>query len=198
MRALLRPSAGFLLLATLCTGVLYPLVVRGMAALLFADAATGSVLTVRDRAVGSRLIGQPFTGDGWLIGRPSATGPTPYNSAASSGSNLGPTHPLLDSLVHARAAAVRAREGLADTVRIPVDLLTASASGLDPHISPAAAALQVTRIARVRALPVDSVRAIIQRATTGRLWGVFGEPRVNVLHTNLLLDGAWASSLGHP
>lgn len=198
MRALLRPASVLIALFTLITGVLYPLAITGIVNLAFPSQAHGSVITRDDRAIGSRLVGQAFAGERYLIGRPSATSVVPYNAAASSGSNLGPTNPTLDSLVHARAADVRAREGLSESAPIPADLLTASGSGLDPHISPASAALQITRIARARGIAPDSVTAVIARASTGRLWGIVGEPRVNVLVVNLLLDGAPASSLGLP
>lgn len=198
MRALLRPAVALLLLFTVVTGVVYPLAVTLVARTAFADQSRGSAIAINGRDIGSRLVGQSFTAAGYLHGRPSATGPMPYNAGASSGSNLGPANPVLDSLVHARAAQVRAANTLPNSAPVPVDLLTASGSGLDPHISPAAAALQVPRIARSRGLTPDSVAAIVAYATTGRLWGVVGEPRVNVLFVNLLLDGAPASSLGAP
>ncbi|MCU0625332.1 MAG: potassium-transporting ATPase subunit KdpC [Gemmatimonadaceae bacterium] len=189
MREQLRPAVVLLALMTLVTGAIYPALVTGIARLAFPWQATGSVLTVGGRAVGSALLGQPFSGDRHLIGRPSATGPVPYNGASSSGSNLGPVNPALDSLVRARVALVRAREGLAPDARIPADLVTASGSGLDPHLSPAAAALQAPRIARARGIPVDSVLGILRRAEAPRWLGLVGERRVTVLRANLLLDG---------
>lgn len=198
MRALLRPAIALVSLFALLTGVLYPLAITGIANAVFPAQARGSVIQRHGRAVGSRLIGQAFAGDRYLIGRPSATSVVPYNAAASSGSNLGPTNPVLDSLVRARAVEVRTREQLDAGAPVPVDLLTASGSGLDPHIAPASAALQVPRIARTRGMASDSVSAVIARATTARLWGMVGEARVNVLVVNLLLDGASASSLGRP
>lgn len=198
MRSLLRSSATLLLLLTLITGVLYPLVVTGASRVLFPAQSRGGVITVGGRDVGAVSLGQAFRRDRYLIGRPSATSPIAYNGAASSGSNLGPTSAVLDSLVRTRIAEVRAREHLDATVTVPVDLVTASGSGLDPHISPASAAIQTARIAHARGISDDSVRRIVARATTPRLWGVVGEGRVNVLLVNLLLNGAPASSIPLP
>jgi K+-transporting ATPase ATPase C chain len=189
MRAHLRPALGLLLLGTAVTGGLYPLAVTTLAAVAVPAEAAGSVVVVDGGAVGSRFLGQPFAAPGHLHGRPSATAVRPYDGAASSGSNLGPTNPQLDSAVRARAAARRAVEGLAPAAPLPVELLTASASGLDPHISPAAARLQIPRIARVRGLAPDSVARLLAAATAPRWLGVVGAPRVNVLLVNLLLDG---------
>lgn len=188
MRAHLRPAIGLLLVMSVVTGLLYPFAVSGLAQLLFPAETHGSLITVDGRVVGSSLVGQAFAGDQWLIGRPSAIG-TPYDARTSSGSNLGPTSPVLDSLLASRVQHVRLREGIAGEAPIPVDLVTASGSGLDPHLSPAAAALQVPRLARVHRISEDSVRAILARATRSRDLGVFGEPRVNVLLVNLMLDG---------
>jgi K+-transporting ATPase ATPase C chain len=172
---------------TLLTGVAYPLAVTGLAALAFPGRATGG-LVVRDGApVGSALIGQAFSGPAYFWGRPSATGPYPYNAAASSGSNLGPSNPALVDAVQARTAALRAADP-ANTAPVPVDLVTASASGLDPHISPAAALYQVPRVARARGLSEETVRQLVGHHTEKRQLGVLGEPRVNVLLLNLALD----------
>lgn len=188
MRAHIRPALVLLLIMSVATGLLYPLTVTGVAQLLFPVQANGSLIIVDSRTVGSALIGQEFSGDEWLIGRPSAIG-TPYDARTSSGSNLGPTSAVLDSLLTSRVQHVRLREGLPLDARVPADIATASGSGLDPHLSPAAAALQVPRIARVRGLSEDSVRAILARATRPRDLGTLGEPRVNVLLFNLMLDG---------
>ncbi len=189
MRAHLRPALGLLLVFTLVTGVAYPALVTGLASVFMPAQATGSVLSGPSGALGSRLLGQSFTGPRHLHGRPSATAAVPYDGAASSGSNLGPTNPVLDSLVRARAAAVRAAQGLSADAAIPVDLLTGSGSGLDPHVSPAAAALQAPRIARARGITTDSVSRVLAVATADRWLGLVGEPRVHVLLANLLLDG---------
>ena len=196
MRAHLRPTLTLLVVLTVLTGIGYPLAVTGIAYTAFPDSARGSVLVVDGRVVGSRHVGQRFEGARWMIGRPSAAGSHPYDARSSAGSNLGPSSPRLDSLVRARVATVRQREGVPDTVRVPVDLVTSSGSGLDPHLSPRAAALQVPRIAQVRGLPPDSVHAIVRRATTPRLAGVYGHPHVNVLLVNLMLEGVALDSSG--
>lgn len=189
MRSLLRPALAFVALMTLLTGVLYPAVITGLAQLLFPSQANGSLVVVDGTTRGSRLVGQPFSAPGYLWSRPSATGPTPYNGAASSGSNQGPSNPVLHDAVAARIAALRAADSTL-TGPVPVDLVTASGSGLDPHVSPAAAAIQVPRIARARRLSTAAVEAILAAHTEGRLLGLFGEPRVNVLLVNLALDAA--------
>jgi K+-transporting ATPase ATPase C chain len=187
MKDHLRPCLVLFGLLTLLTGVAYPAVVTLLAQAAFPYQANGSVLEREGRPVGSELIGQPFDGPGYFWGRPSATELFPYNAAASAGSNLGPTNPELRRAVEARVAALRQahpeQEG-----PVPVDLVTASASGLDPHISPAAAAYQVTRVARARGLTPDRVRALVAEHTEGRTLGVLGEPRVNVLRLNRALD----------
>lgn len=188
MRILLRPALVFVALMTLLTGVLYPAAITGLAQLLFPSEANGSLVEVEGTARGSRLIGQPFSAPGYLWSRPSATSPIPNNGAASSGSNLGPSNPALRDAVAGRIAALRAADSTL-TGPIPVDLVTTSGSGLDPHLSPAAAAVQVPRIARARGMSPASVEAIIASHTEGRFLGVFGEPRVNVLLVNLSLDG---------
>jgi K+-transporting ATPase ATPase C chain len=190
--SMLRPAVVSLALGSVLTGLCYPALVGGAAALLFPHQAGGSVITdATGRVVGSALVGQPFTAPGHLWGRPSATAPA-YAAAASGGSNLGPSHPALDSLVRTRVQALRASYaavGLTPPVTpIPVDLVTASGSGLDPHLSPAAARWQVARIAAARQLPAARVQSIVD-AHTSRPWlGVIGEARVAVLPVNLALD----------
>jgi potassium-transporting ATPase KdpC subunit len=187
MAAHLRPALMSLLLFTLITGVAYPLVVTGVAQLLFPFQANGSLIVRGGRVVGSALIGQPFDEPGYFWGRPSATSPFPYHAGASSGSNLSPTSPALVSAVRERVRALRAADPT-DDAPVPVDLVTASASGLDPHISPAAALYQVPRVARARNMAPGVVRALVERHIEGRFLGVLGEPRVNVLGLNLALD----------
>jgi K+-transporting ATPase ATPase C chain len=194
--SLLRPALVALLLLTLLTGVLYPLLVTGIAQLVFAEEANGSLITDQaGRIRGSQLIGQQFDQPQYFWGRPSATGPIPYNAAASSGSNLGPLNPALigpQGSVEARIAALKDADlqaGVVNHSPIPVDLVTASASGLDPHISPAAAHYQAARVAALRRLPLAEVKSMIAQFTEGRTFGVLGEPRVNVLLLNLALDG---------
>jgi K+-transporting ATPase ATPase C chain len=178
-----------LLAFTLITGVAYPLLVTGLAQLAFPGEANGSLIRAGDRVIGSRLVGQAFSDPKYFWSRPSATTPMPYNAAASSGSNLGPLNPALREAVRRRVTALRVADAAA-SAPVPVDLVTASASGLDPHISPAAAAFQVARIARVRGLPRGTVAALVARHTQGRFLGTLGEPRVNVLELNLALDQA--------
>jgi K+-transporting ATPase ATPase C chain len=182
----LKPAFVMLLALTVLTGILYPLLVTGIAQGLFPDAANGSLIEQNGNLAGSAMIGQPFSDPKYFWGRPSATGPTPYNAAASSGSNQGPLNPALEDAVKARIAALKAADP-SQTEPIPVDLVTASASGLDPHISPAAAAWQAPRIARLRGLPLDVVGGLIAQHTQGRQFGVLGEARVNVLQLNLAL-----------
>jgi potassium-transporting ATPase KdpC subunit len=183
----LRPALIVFALLSLLTGFLYPLVVTGIGQGAFPQQANGSVIRAGDRAVGSRLLGQPFSGPQYFWSRPSATAPHPYNAAASSGSNQGPLNPALESAVKERIAALRAADP-GNTAPVPVDLVTASGSGLDPDISPAAAEYQVARVARARRLPEQNVRDLVQQATVGRTFGILGEPRVNVLELNLSLD----------
>ena len=187
LAALLRPALLLLLLLSLLTGLVYPLLVTVLAQALFADQARGSLVLRDGRAVGSLLIGQAFSDPGHFWSRPSATTPQPYNATASTGSNLGPLNPALTDAVKARVAALRAADA-GNSAPVPVDLVTASASGLDPHISVAAAEFQAARVARARGLELARVRALIARHTEGRLAGVLGEPRVNVLQLNLALD----------
>jgi K+-transporting ATPase ATPase C chain len=183
----LRVSLIVFAVLTLLTGVVYPAVTTLIGTLTFHDRVNGSVIEVDGRAVGSHLVGQPFSGAKYFWSRPSATSPQPYNGAASSGSNQGPTNPALEMAVGDRIAALQAADP-ANRAPIPVDLVTASGSGLDPHISPAAAEYQVTRVARERGVGADAVRALVAKATEGRTFGVLGEPRVNVLELNLALD----------
>ncbi len=189
MAAYLRPAVMCLILFTLITGVVYPLVVTGIAQVIFPFQANGSLVVKDGKVVGSALIGQPFDEPKYFCGRPSVTSPFGYNAAASSGSNLSPTNPDLVKAVQGRVEALRAADP-GNTAPVPVDLVTASGSGLDPHISPAAALYQVSRVARERKLAPDAVRALVDRNTEGRFWGLLGEPRVNVLALNLALDGS--------
>ncbi|MES3036039.1 MAG: potassium-transporting ATPase subunit KdpC [Gemmatimonadota bacterium] len=188
----LRAAALTLALLTAVTGVAYPLLVTGIAATAFPSQAHGSLLVRGDTVRGSALVGQAFTAPRYLHGRPSAIA-SPYDARTSSGSNLGPGNPALDSLVRARVAELRAAVDLAGRT-IPVDLITASASGLDPHLSPAAAVLQVPRIAQARQLQPDRILQLIRRHIEPRTFGVLGEPRVNVLRVNLALDSLSTSS----
>jgi K+-transporting ATPase ATPase C chain len=181
-----------LLLLTVITGVAYPLLVTGIAQLLFPEQATGTLIVLDGKAVGSSLIGQPFDDPRYFWGRLSATAPFAYNAGASSGSNLGPMNPALFKAVQDRVAALHAADP-GNPQAIPVDLVTASGSGLDPHISPAAALYQVRRVARARGLDEAAVRQLVERHVEGRQFGLLGEPRVNVLALNLALD-----ALGRP
>lgn len=183
----LRPAIVLLLLMTALTGLAYPLAITGIAQVAFPSQANGSLIERDGKVVGSRLIGQSFSGQGYFWGRPSATGPVPYNAAASSGANVGPTHPALGERL---ASAVEAMRAAHPTQKgpVPVDLVTMSASGLDPHISPAAAAYQIDRVAGARAMSPTTVRDLVAEATEGRQLAFLGEPRVNVLKLNLALD----------
>jgi K+-transporting ATPase ATPase C chain len=183
----LRPVLVFLGGFTLLTGVIYPLLTTAVAQTIFPHQANGSLIEQEGVIVGSELIGQPFTDPAYFWGRPSLTQPYPYNAAASAGSTLAPSNPALTEEVAARIAALETADP-ANTLPIPVDLVTASASGLDPHISLAAAEYQVERVARVRGVDTAVVRQLVNQYTEGRTVGVLGEPRVNVLHLNLALD----------
>jgi potassium-transporting ATPase KdpC subunit len=210
-----RQAFLLLLVFTILTGIIYPLTITGVAQLIFSRQANGSLIYRDGKPVGSSLIGQPFTDPKYFWSRPSATSPMPYNAGSSSGSNLGPTNPDLGKAVAERVAALRKAdpsgkkgtgpnyaqhpEGRAgkldlspsspDDVPVPIDLATSSASGLDPHISPAAAEYQVGRVAKARGLDPETVRHLVARHTAGRTLGLLGEPRVNVVELNLDLDG---------
>jgi K+-transporting ATPase ATPase C chain len=185
----LRPAVISFLLLTLLTGIAYPLLVTGISQATLSDKANGSLIVKDGKTVGSELIGQSFSDPKYFWGRPSATGPVPNNAAASSGSNLGPTNPALMDAVKSRVQALRDADP-GNTQAVPVDLVNASASGLDPHISPAAAEYQLARVARVRNLNPDAVHKLVAEHTEGRQFGILGEPRVNVLKLNLALDAA--------
>jgi K+-transporting ATPase ATPase C chain len=187
LTASLRPALVLFLLLTVLTGFIYPLVVTGIAQVLFPAQAGGSLVTREGRAVGSRLIGQAFSDPGHFWSRPSATTPQPYNGTGSTGSNFGPLNPALAAAVKERVAALRAADP-DNTAPVPIDLVTASGSGLDPEISLAAANYQASRVARVRRLDVARVRALIAAHTAGSVAGILGEPRVNVLELNQALD----------
>jgi potassium-transporting ATPase KdpC subunit len=188
MSRLFRNAVVMLLLMTVLTGIAYPLVVTGLAQVLFPSQANGSLIEKDGRPIGSTLIGQSFTEPKYFWGRPSATTPQANNGTGSNGSNLGPTNPALTDAVKQRIDALRAADP-GNTAPVPVDLVTASGSGLDPEISPAAAAYQVPRVAKARGLSESQVQAMVAMATSGRQFGMLGEPRVNVLKLNLALDG---------
>lgn len=184
----LRIATLLLLALTVMTGGIYPLIVTVIAHTVFPHQANGSLIKAGDKIIGSELIGQQFSKPEYFWGRLSATSPVPYNSAASSGSNYGPLHPSLKQAAEARIAELRKYDAAGETV--PVDLVTASGSGLDPHISQAAAEYQVLRIVQLRKMPAEEVRKLIQKHTEYRQFGVLGEPRVNVLLLNRDLDRA--------
>jgi K+-transporting ATPase ATPase C chain len=185
--ALLRPALVLFAVLSVLSGLLYPLAVTGVAQLAFGHAANGSLLTRDGQAVGSALIGQAFSDPRHFWGRPSATAPMPYNAANSAGSNLGPLNPALAAAVRERVAALRAADP-GNAAPVPVDLVTASASGLDPHLSVAGAQFQAARVAKTRGVMPDEVQKLIATHTEGQLFGFIGEPRVNVLQLNLALD----------
>jgi len=184
---IIRPALVSLIVFTILTGIIYPLTVTGLAQLLFPAQANGSIMVKNGNPVGSVLIGQPFDDPKYFWGRLSATAPFPYNSAASSGSNLAQTNPTLLDNAKGRIADLKAADPQA-TASVPADLATASGSGLDPHISPAAAAYQVQRVARLRGMDAAKVSALVAVNTEGRQFGILGEPVVNVLKVNLALD----------
>lgn len=187
MKDQMRPALTMLLLLTVLTGLLYPLAVTGIAHTLFPDQANGSLIAREGKVIGSALIGQYFDKPEYFWSRPSATSPFPYNAAASGGSNLGPTNQTLIETVKTRVAALRGADPSND-LPMPVDLVTASGSGLDLHISPAAALYQVKRVARARGLDETLVQELVSRHTEERQFGLLGERRVNVLRLNLALD----------
>jgi K+-transporting ATPase ATPase C chain len=188
MAAHIRPALVLLIVLSVLTGLIYPAVVTGITQIVFPRQANGSLIVRDGKVVGSSLIGQPFDDPKYFWGRPSATSPFPYNAAASSGSNQGPTNPALYDAVKGRVEALRTADP-GNTAAVPVDLVTASGSGLDPHISPAAALYQVGRVAKARKLDEGAVRRLVEQHTEGRQLGFLGEPRVNVLTLNLALDG---------
>jgi K+-transporting ATPase ATPase C chain len=188
MKGQIRAAIVSLLAFTVITGVAYPLVVTGIAQAVFPGRANGSLITRDGTVVGSSLIGQPFDDPRYFWARPSATSPFADNASASGGSNLSPTNPALVKAVQDRVEALRAADP-GNTAPVPVDLVTASGSGLDPHLSPAAALYQAGRVAKARQLDPTAVRELIERHTEGRWLGLIGEPRVNVLELNLALDG---------
>jgi K+-transporting ATPase ATPase C chain len=183
-----RTSVILLASLTLVTGVIYPVLVTVVAQALHPFEASGCLLRQKGTIIGSELVGQPFSRPEYFWGRLSATSPFPYNAAASSGSNAGPLNPVLVANAEARIAALRKADPTITTV--PVDLVTASASGLDPHISPAAAAVHVKRVAAARTMPEEVIRTLVEEHTEPRQFGVLGEPRVNVLKLNLALDAS--------
>jgi potassium-transporting ATPase KdpC subunit len=186
----LRPALVVFAGLTVVTGIVYPVVVTAIAQAAFSHQANGSIIRIGDKPVGSELIGQSFSKPGYFWGRPSATSPMPYNAASSSGSNFGPMNPALKKAVESRIAELRRFPSPKSNV--PVDLVTASASGLDPHISLAAAEFQVARVAAARKMSEDAVRAILRQYAEGPEYGLLGEPRVSVLRLNLALDQAQA------
>lgn len=187
MNSIIRPALVLLLILTAITGVIYPAVVTGIAQVVFPSQAAGSIVTKDGKAIGSRLIGQSFSDPRYFWGRPSATTPQPYNGLASGGSNQGPLNPALTDAVKARVEALRAADPTNDDP-VPVDLVTASGSGLDPEISVSGANYQAARVARVRGLEPQAVKDLIASRAQGRFLGIIGEPRVNVLELNLALD----------
>jgi len=188
------PALRMLVVLTILTGIAYPLVFTGIAQLAFPHAANGSLIIVDGKTLGSEVVGQPFDDPKYFWSRPSATSPQPYNGASSSGSNQGPRNPALADAVTNRIKALR-DAGPDNTAPVPVDLVTASGSGLDPDISVAAAEYQVARVAKVRGMPVERVRELAAHATEGQALGILGEPRVNVLGLNRLLDGLYTNEL---
>jgi K+-transporting ATPase ATPase C chain len=187
MSSLIRPAFVMFLIMTVLTGVAYPLLITGIGQAVFPDQASGSLVVKGGKAVGSRLIGQNFSDPKYFWSRPSATNPQPYNGIGSTGSNLGPLNPALIETVQTRIDALKSADP-GNSAAIPVDLVTASGSGLDPDISVAGAYYQAPRVARVRRLPLNAVNAVVASHIQGKSLGIFGEPRVNVLALNLALD----------
>ena len=193
----LRPAITLFSVITLVTGLIYPLLLTGIAQAAFPAQASGSLIEKDGKAIGSKLIGQNFSDAKYFWGRPSATAPQPYNGTASGGSNLGPLNPALMDAVKSRIEALRSADP-ENKAAIPVDLVTASASGLDPHISVAAANYQIPRVARARGLDAKALQALVSAHTEDRVLGFLGEPRVNVLELNLALDASAVRSDPHP
>jgi K+-transporting ATPase ATPase C chain len=189
MNTIIRPALVLFVALSLLCGVAYPLVVTGIGQALFPSQAAGSLIVRDGKAVGSELIGQNFSDPKHFWGRPSATGPMAYNAQASSGSNQGPLNPALADAVKGRIEALRAADP-GNTAPVPIDLVTASASGLDPHISVAAARFQAPRVAKLRGVPLAQVESLVEQHTEGRWLGFLGEPRVAVLPLNLALDAS--------
>jgi K+-transporting ATPase ATPase C chain len=187
MFAQLRASLVMLLIFSVLTGLVYPLVITGVAQVMFPGRANGSLIVRDGKTVGSELIGQPFDDPKYFWSRPSATGPMAYNAGSSSGSNLAVGNPAQTDAIKARVAKLRESDP-GNQAPIPIDLVTASGSGLDPHISPAAARFQIPRVARARGVSEETLRALVEKHTAARQWGVLGEPRVNVLELNLALS----------
>ena len=187
LKSQIKPTLLSMVVLTLLTGFAYPALVTGLAQVLFPHQANGSLILSQGKPVGSELIGQPFSDPKHFWSRPSATGPYPYNSSSSSGSNLATSNPAQIQAVKDRITGLQAADPDNKTP-IPVDLVTASGSGLDPHISPAAANYQVSRVANARKLPIEKVQALVAQYTEDRQWGMLGEPCVNVLRLNLALE----------
>jgi K+-transporting ATPase ATPase C chain len=188
MMQLIRPALILFVLLSAITGLLYPMLMTGLGKVVFSESTSGSLVYDKEgKPIGSELIGQSFSSPKYFWSRPSATRPQPYNATASSGSNQGPLNPTLADAVKSRVEALRAADP-DNKSPVPVDLVTASASGLDPHISPEAAEYQIGRVARERKIEVDKLRRLVAQQTEGRQWGIFGEPHINVLKLNLALD----------
>lgn len=187
MIAQIRAALVLMFITTVLLGLIYPLLMTGIAQLIFPHQANGSLLKSGSVVIGSELIGQSFDQPGYFWGRPSATGPVPYNASASSGSNLGPLNPSLIDAIKGRVANLRAGDST-DTTLVPVDLVTASGSGLDPDITPAAAYYQIPRVAKARMIAQEGLRSLVTAHITPRQFGVLGEPRINVLALNMALD----------
>lgn len=183
-----RTAISLFIMMTLLTGVVYPLLTTGLAQILFPYQAGGSIIKQGDRKIASQLIGQEFKSPRYFWGRPSATTPAGYNASSSTGSNLGPSNPDLRKSIDARVAALRSADP-DNRLPVPVDLVTASGSGLDPHVSPASALYQVSRVAKARGLDEKKVTELVMKNIRDRQWGFLGEPTVNVVKLNMALDG---------
>jgi K+-transporting ATPase ATPase C chain len=192
---LIKETLAIFLLLMAITGLIYPLAMTGIGQLLFRHQANGSIIVESSRKVGSELIGQEFTHPGYFWSRRSTTGGIPYNGAASTGSNQGPLNPALHEAVKGRVEALKSADP-SQTALVPIDLATASGSGLDPHITPAAAEYQIRRVAAARRISAEGLRQLITKQTEGRQFGLFGEPRVNVVRLNLMLDSLYPMNSG--